>query len=521
MGIDGVVGEVITTAGSSVSAQFVGETIDVVLGNLDGTVFNGLADGLFFERIVDVTHPDGTLTQEVQSIDVQTLVVNALAAYAGSRLAGEVIEAESETAGIFGSIGSALGTAVGAGQLLTSTAIGNLFVTGGALAGPLGIAIGAFVGTVVGTLAGNVFGSDDDEPSAWANSRYDYNKNEYEVSGNWAHAGGDAAIAANMVQQVVDGINNIIASTHGILRHGSKAPNLQIGYEGNEFIVSVGGSQKSFATPADAIMHGAFKALKSFDLVGGHAVVMRAWHNTEATTLHELLEDLEVAEAFQSYLVNPIGILALMMDQPESNLAQSWAAILQRAAELELHLPHEKDLDGGWGEILLAQGIDPTSIPDLSGDTLTIVDPVTGEETVLHHIIGPGYEIVRIEGTDGNDIIEVIVDGPSITYVDAGAGDDIVEGTEQADILYGNTGDDTLNGYGGNDWLHGGQGDDTIDGGAGDDLVIGGRDSDYLIGGADTDHIYGNAGDDTLIGMSGRLAIWGSRQRYIAWNYWE
>ena len=29
-----LLGEVITTAGSSVSAQFVGETIDVVLGNL-------------------------------------------------------------------------------------------------------------------------------------------------------------------------------------------------------------------------------------------------------------------------------------------------------------------------------------------------------------------------------------------------------------------------------------------------------------------------------------------------------
>ena len=40
------------------------------------------------------------------------------------------------------------------------------------------------------------------------------------------------------------------------------------------------------------------------------------------------------------------------------------------------------------------------------------------------------------EGTDGNDI-ELVVDGPSITYVDGGTGDDIIEGTDQADILVG------------------------------------------------------------------------------------
>ncbi|MEZ5902035.1 MAG: Ig-like domain-containing protein [Alphaproteobacteria bacterium] len=373
----------------------------------------------------------------------------------------------------------------------------------------LGIVVGAFVGTALGTTFGNLFGGDD-EPMAWAHISYSKENQEYYIGSNYGSDGGDPAVAQSMAQQVIDGINDIIDISHGKLREGTPAPRLQIGFEGNEFLVAAdGGGAKSFGTAADAIHYAAFSIMKNFDLVGGHMVVMRAWHNSDATNIHEWLDDIQVAEAFQLYLTNPAGILALMMDQPDSELAQSWAAILQRAAELELHLPHEKDLDGGWGEILLAQGIDPEFIPSLDGNTLTVTDPVTGEDTVMHHIIGPGYEIVRIEGTDGNDIIEVVVDGPSITYVDGGEGNDIIEGSDQADILVGGTGEDIINGNDGNDWLHGGLGDDTIDGGAGEDLVVGGQNNDYLIGSADNDHVYGNDGDDYLFGNGGQDFLFG------------
>lgn len=98
LNLGGVVGEVITTSGTSVTAAFVGETIDVVLGNLDGTVFSGLADGAFFEtpkldvngakvyELDGVEVPEGTAGAELQyePVDVQGLVINALASYAGS-----------------------------------------------------------------------------------------------------------------------------------------------------------------------------------------------------------------------------------------------------------------------------------------------------------------------------------------------------------------------------------------------------------------------------------------------------
>jgi Ca2+-binding RTX toxin-like protein len=503
--LDGtVLGNVITTATNAITVDVVSDGLDIVFGNLDGNSLNGLlSNGFDFNAKITV---DGHVTTVGEHLKAQ--VGNALAAYVGSALAGEVLSPESEMAALFGSIGSGLAVAVASGTIGAGSALSSLVTLG--VAGPVGIAIGAFIGTLAGTGLGNIIGGEEETPGAWGTGRYNYDLKQYEHANGWSFGGGDVGLANDMVDSVINGINGILDATHGILRLGATAPKLQIGYEGDTFRVSVSGSDtKTFGTAADAIMYGAFKILKTFDLVGGHAVMMRAWHNSDATNLTEFKEDLQVAEAFQNYLLNPTGVLALMLDSPNSEAAQAWAAILQRAAELELHLPHEKDLDGGWGEILLAQGFDPAAIPSLEGDTLVITDPVTGEQTVLHHIIGPGYEIVRIEGTDGNDIIEVMVDGASISYVNAGPGDDVIEGSEQADIIYGGAGEDEINGHGGNDWLHGGEGDDTIDGGAGEDLIIGGQDNDILIGGDDTDIIHGNGGNDILFGMGGQDFLYG------------
>jgi len=495
---DGVGGEIFEVAAGAVTTGITSEAFGILFQGLDTGVYSGLLSNGF-----DFSQPYPPNTEGITGTYgdyIQGQVVNALAGYAGSRLAGEFIAPESETAAIFGSFGSALGSAVGAGQL----ALGKALASAGLAGGPIGVAIGAFVGTVVGTLAGNAFGGEQN-PSAFSIVSYDYNLNEYKVNQTWSHDGGDAQLALSMAQSVVNGVNDIIGTTHGILRSGSNAPKLEIGWKDGEYLVNVGGEGEiSFSSAGTAVAHAAFEVMKGFDLVGGHAVVMRAWHNSEATNIHEFREDLQIAEAFQNYLANPTAILALMMDQPDSELAQSWAAILQRAAELELHLPHEKDLDGGWDEILLAQGVDPNSIPDIDGDSIILTDPITGEETVLHHVIGPGYEIVRIEGTDGNDIIEVIVDGPSISYVDAGAGDDNVTGSEQADVIVGGAGDDVIDGLGGNDWLHGGEGNDTIDGGAGDDFVVGGYDNDILSGGDNDDAVHGSYGDDVIYGNAGQ-----------------
>ncbi len=526
LGIDGVAGEVLEVAAGTVTTGVISGGVELVFEGLDNGVYANILSGSFnFNDVITV--PDVINGGEISVTlgdYLQFQVFNAIGSYAGGRLAGEVVQPESTHAAIFGAIGSAyaglVGTAVAGGASL-SLAVGAAFssassaLAAGAAVGSvvpiIGTAIGAFIGTIAGTFFGNLFG-DEDIPSAWARVDYDGVDKQYELSTFWENNDGQIDISNGLAQKMISAVNEILDISHGALRQNSIAPHVQIGYRGDEYrVMNVGtGEQRSFDTASEAVLYGAFSILSGFDIVGGHAVIMRAWHNSTARNIYEFKDDLQVAEAFQLYLANPTGILALMMNEPDSELAQNWAAILTRAAELELHLPHEKDLDGGWGEVLNAQGVDAALIPDIDGDSIILTNPETGEETVLHHVIGPGYEIVRIEGTDGNDIIEVMVDGNSITHVDVGAGDDIVNGSEEDDIIIGGSGDDILNGFGGDDWLHGGSGEDTIDGGDGHDLLVGAQDNDILIGGDGNDKIYGYDGDDELIaGIGGNDILYG------------
>jgi len=515
LGVEGVVGEVTSTVAGTVSVEVIGSAFDVIFSDLDGSRLVNLFElGFDFDKTIIF---NGTAVSVGDYIQFQ--VQNALVSYASSKLAGYVVSAESEQAALLGSFGSAMGASIAtdtgilAGSALSkavSGALESVFTALGTSLNPLvGYAIGAFIGQVMGTVIGNLFG-DEQNPAAWSQVVYDRNLGEFKVNFSWDQDGGDKALAQSMAQSVIDGVNSIIGITQGTLRTGSTAPNLQIGWRNGEYIVSyAGGAEEKFSDAGSAITHAAFKVMKGFDLVGGHAIVMRAWHNSDAHNIHEFKEDIQIAEAFQNYLQNPMGIIALMMDQPDSELAQSWATILKRAEELELHLPHEKDLDGGWDEILIAQGYDPESLPEITNNDLVITDPITGEQTTIHYVIGPGYEIVRMEGTDGNDIIQVNVDGPSISYVNAGEGNDVVTGSDQADVLVGGTGDDIISGEGGNDWLHGGDGNDTLDGGAGDDFVVGGWGDDTLKGGVDADTVYGGYGNDTIIDDAGVDIIYG------------
>ncbi len=68
----------------------------------------------------------------------------------------------------------------------------------------------------------------------------------------------------------------------------------------------------------------------------------------------------------------------------------------------------------------------------------------------------------------------------SIENVKAGAGNDIVKGSEAANTLYGQSGDDELFGKGGDDLLKGGAGNDWLSGGKGSDKITGGLGKDVF-----------------------------------------
>ncbi|MBI5106392.1 MAG: hypothetical protein HZB46_15645 [Solirubrobacterales bacterium] len=72
-----------------------------------------------------------------------------------------------------------------------------------------------------------------------------------------------------------------------------------------------------------------------------------------------------------------------------------------------------------------------------------------------------------------------------VVDLDAGDGNDTVNGSYGNDVLRGGAGNDTLRGIGGDDQIDGGPGDDTIHGGADNDTVVGGPGRDSISGDGD------------------------------------
>lgn len=132
--------------------------------------------------------------------------------------------------------------------------------------------------------------------------------------------------------------------------------------------------------------------------------------------------------------------------------------------------------DGGAGNDILyigetgdmvfdgGTGFDKAVVTDATGITLTV---------------GNWAGVERINGLDGNDIIDATGLGTGVTLSGAG-GDDTLTGGASGDVFYGGAGHDVLNGAGGADALIGGAGDDRIDGGAGNDFYLGGAGQDVF-----------------------------------------
>jgi VCBS repeat-containing protein len=96
--------------------------------------------------------------------------------------------------------------------------------------------------------------------------------------------------------------------------------------------------------------------------------------------------------------------------------------------------------------------------------------------------------------------VTAIADG--IT-VNAGNGDDLVNGTGGEDSLSGGNGNDAVYGLDGHDSLSGGNGNDSLYGGAGSDVLHGDNGNDLLDGGTGNDVLDGGNGNDTLTGGAG------------------
>ena len=100
-----------------------------------------------------------------------------------------------------------------------------------------------------------------------------------------------------------------------------------------------------------------------------------------------------------------------------------------------------------------------------------------------------------IRGGPGDDVLDGTEDAD---VINAGPGNDVIDGQEGDDLIRAGSGDDEVVGGEGDDTIQAGSGDDEVDGGEGDDLIVGGSGDDSISGGEGNDVIRAGSGDDVV-----------------------
>lgn len=195
---------------------------------------------------------------------------------------------------------------------------------------------------------------------------------------------------------------------------------------------------------------------------------------------------------------------------------------LRSAESLERRqmLAADVDLDG----VLLITGSQKADKIIISAGSTPGSVTVRGVPGVAKNAVFTGVNAIVVNSLGGNDDVRI---GSNIrdtsgnligVTVNAGNGNDRVEGGDGDDELNGGVGNDTVRGRGGDDTIAGGSGNDDCRGEAGDDDVFGdsgrdtlrgGDDDDSLSGGDDRDTLFGDRGDDSLDGDTGRDKLFG------------
>jgi Ca2+-binding RTX toxin-like protein len=129
--------------------------------------------------------------------------------------------------------------------------------------------------------------------------------------------------------------------------------------------------------------------------------------------------------------------------------------------------------------------------------TVTYVDGGPGDD-VIEGSLTTSASTAALTAASGSCEVECHLEVGSQTF-EGGAGDDIVYGDRGNDILRGNAGDDRLYGGIGDDRLEGGPGNDWLSGGFGSDTIDGQEGDDFVRGDGTIDHIFDTGGGfDTL-----------------------
>jgi uncharacterized delta-60 repeat protein len=177
-------------------------------------------------------------------------------------------------------------------------------------------------------------------------------------------------------------------------------------------------------------------------------------------------------------------------------------------------------------------------IDGTDGADVVLVQAATGGVNVTTGtIVNEFYALmtgksIQVNGGAGNDSITLASDVTFASIIDAGDGNDTVQGGAGADTINAGAGNDLVTGGNGDDFITGGAGADAIGGQGGNDIILGGDGADVLSGGAGRDLLVGGVGidlisgdaeDDIVIGGTTSLdnsqlfqvrSIWTSAQTY-------
>ena len=153
--------------------------------------------------------------------------------------------------------------------------------------------------------------------------------------------------------------------------------------------------------------------------------------------------------------------------------------------------------EGGNGNDTLVGGAGPNNFTGGDGDDL------------LEGAAG-GFD--GFNGGAGNDTLTA---GATYDNLNGGLGDDLIDAGAGNDTIDGIDGDDTIHGGAGDDSINGEAGKDVIDGGDGNDLIDAGEDDDVIVGGAGDDQLCGDDGNDTIAGGDGNDFLLGDGDNHF------
>lgn len=182
-------------------------------------------------------------------------------------------------------------------------------------------------------------------------------------------------------------------------------------------------------------------------------------------------------------------------------------------------------IGGDQGDVIVGDRYNTTVGLVLGSQYGDVYEPFGGGAILEFNGLGWGVERLGPFGSLTTDLMNGVssdYSGGGSDVIDAGAGDDDVQGGDGDDVIDGGEGNDEILGEAGDDIANGGLGDDFIVGDGhqndptqrhvftysdiveqGRDTLHGGDDNDRLIGGGNDDRLYGDEGNDILQGDDG------------------